>query len=41
MHLFELKTSTTNLASHLRVEHRLDKSGLLLPLSGKQETSKS
>ncbi|CAG8647400.1 4889_t:CDS:2, partial [Scutellospora calospora] len=40
MHLFELQTSTTNLASHLRVEYRLDKSRSLLSLSSKQETSK-
>ncbi|CAG8649573.1 532_t:CDS:2 [Cetraspora pellucida] len=31
---FELSTSTTNLASHLRADHRLDKNGPLLPLSG-------
>ncbi|CAG8553204.1 9747_t:CDS:2 [Ambispora gerdemannii] len=31
---FELKTSTTNLAAHLRAEHRFDKNGSLLPLSG-------
>ncbi|CAG8786392.1 19089_t:CDS:2, partial [Gigaspora rosea] len=29
-----LKTSTTNLATHLHVEHRLDKNGPLLSLSG-------
>ncbi|CAG8675085.1 4600_t:CDS:2, partial [Ambispora gerdemannii] len=35
--LFELKTSTTNLATHLRVEHRFDKNGSLLPLNSKQD----
>ncbi|CAG8757804.1 91_t:CDS:1, partial [Dentiscutata heterogama] len=34
---FELSTSTTNLASHLRADHRLDKNGPLLPLSGIKE----
>ena len=34
---FELSTSTTNLASNLRADHRLDKNGPLLPLSGIKE----
>ncbi|CAG8827842.1 6031_t:CDS:1, partial [Gigaspora rosea] len=36
---FELTTSTTNLAAHLRAYHRLDKNGPLLPLSGIQGTT--
>ncbi|CAG8446462.1 16972_t:CDS:2 [Cetraspora pellucida] len=36
--VFELKTSTTNLAAHLQTEHRLDKNRPLLSLSGVQET---
>ncbi|CAG8714721.1 13881_t:CDS:2, partial [Racocetra fulgida] len=35
---FEIATSTTNLASHLRTVHRLSKTGPLLPLSGEKET---
>ncbi|CAG8549124.1 23983_t:CDS:2, partial [Gigaspora rosea] len=34
---FELSTSTTNLASYLRANHRLDKNGSLLSLSGVKE----
>jgi hypothetical protein len=34
---FNLNTSTTNLATHLRVDHRLNKNGNLLPLSGSYE----
>ncbi|CAG8633699.1 6280_t:CDS:2, partial [Gigaspora rosea] len=37
--IFELTTSTTNLAAHLRTEHRLDKNGPLFPLSSVQETT--
>ncbi|CAG8725809.1 9043_t:CDS:2 [Racocetra fulgida] len=36
---FELTTSTTNLAAHLRTEYRLNKNGSLLPLSGAQGTT--
>ncbi|CAG8589283.1 12917_t:CDS:2, partial [Gigaspora rosea] len=38
---FELTTSTTNLAAHLRADHRLDKNGPLLPLSSIQGTTQS
>ncbi|CAG8550326.1 24510_t:CDS:2 [Dentiscutata erythropus] len=34
---FELKTSTTNLVSHLQADHRLDKNRPLLPLSSVKE----
>jgi len=37
---FELTTSTTNLAGHLRTEHRLNQTGSLLPLNGKRETKR-
>ncbi|CAG8597205.1 26147_t:CDS:2, partial [Gigaspora rosea] len=36
-HTFEITTSTTNLADHLRTVHRLNKTGPLLPLSGEKE----
>ncbi|CAG8715332.1 221_t:CDS:2, partial [Cetraspora pellucida] len=36
---FEIATSTTNLASHLRTVHRLSKTGPSLPLSGEKETA--
>ncbi|CAG8829311.1 24149_t:CDS:2, partial [Gigaspora rosea] len=36
---FELTTSTTNLAGHLRTEHRLNQTGLLSPLNSKRETT--
>ena len=37
---FELTTSTTNLAGHLRTEHRLNQTGSLLLLNSKRETTR-
>jgi len=36
---FEITTSTTNLASHLRTVHRLSKTGPLLPLSSEKKVA--
>ncbi|CAG8689920.1 3140_t:CDS:2, partial [Gigaspora rosea] len=36
-HTFEIATSTTNLAGHLRTVHRLNQTGPLLPLSSEKE----
>ncbi|CAG8640402.1 14156_t:CDS:2, partial [Gigaspora rosea] len=38
-HSFEITTSTTNLAGHLRTVHRLNKTGPLLSLSGEKEVA--